>query len=63
MAERDPSQRREGNGEVDGPERELEESPIAKRLRTMDWPAAPSGAKERGLDAILERMRESRSDG
>lgn len=37
-------------------------SPIADRLRTMEWPAPPDGARERCLEAILSRVGNSPDD-
>lgn len=34
-------------------EDELEESPLAMRLRDMSWPEAPAEVKQRVLDRIL----------
>jgi hypothetical protein len=33
-----------------------ESSPLAARLRTMDWPAAPDDVRERCLREILNRV-------
>jgi hypothetical protein len=38
---------------ADEPEDELEESPLAVRLRNMSWPEAPADVKQRVLDRIL----------
>lgn len=34
----------------------LEDSELARRLRKMDWPAAPGDVKERCLQQILTRV-------
>jgi hypothetical protein len=36
-------------------DRELEETELARRLRELDWPAAPDGVKQRGLREIMKR--------
>ena len=36
----------------------LESSELARRLRRMEWPPAPSEVKERVLERIIERSRE-----
>lgn len=43
----------------------LDESELARRLRRMEWPSPPPGAKERGLEEILAkaRPRERDADG
>ena len=40
----------------------LEDSELARRLRRMEWPTAPPGAKERGLEEILAEARKLERD-
>ena len=39
----------------------LETSELAQRLRRMEWPTAPAEVKQRCLEKVLERVRESGS--
>ena len=45
-------------------EDQLESTELARRLRRMEWPPAPTEVKERVLERIIERSRnESGPDG
>jgi hypothetical protein len=37
-------------------------APLAERLRAMEWPKPPEGARERCLEEIMGRVRKAEGD-
>lgn len=45
-----------GPGRQAGDQTDADYTPLEERLRRLQWPSAPEGARERCLEAILDRV-------